>query len=112
MLAARLHDLKRWKVSVYVLTRVTRTTEAGLQLTDKQLEDMKKQRRELVASLGGKTVAVYRSYTGKGLLFITSYPSLEAAEKYRTGFWGRAGMNGQRYFAYEMDILSEMPLDS
>jgi hypothetical protein len=99
-------------VAIYVLTRVTGTTEAGHQLTDKQREDIKKKRQEIVASAGGKTVAVYRSYVGRGSLYITSYPSLEAAEKARMAIWGRAGLNNQRYYTYEEDILSEMPLDS
>ncbi len=28
------------------------------------------------------------------------------------GIWGRVGLNSQRYYTYEEDILSEMPLDS
>ncbi len=99
-------------MAVYVLTRVIRTTEAGLQLTEKQLEDMKKKRQEVMTSVGGGRVGAYRSYTGKGTLFIASYPSLEAAEKARMGIWGRAGLNCQRYYVYEMDILSEMPQDT
>jgi hypothetical protein len=99
-------------VPIHVITRVTRTTEAGLQLTDGQRRDLMNKRSEVVASVGGKRVAAYRSYVGKGTVFIATYPSLEAAEKARRGIWGQDGLNFQRYFTYEMDILSEMPLDA
>ena len=99
-------------MAIYVFTRITGTTEAGHRLSDKELEDLRTKRREVLTAAGGKAVAVYRSYLGRGSVYVSSYPSLEAAEKARLGIWSRAGLNIARYWTYEQDILYELPLES
>ena len=99
-------------MAIYTITRVTGTTEAGSRLTDKEMEEFRRKRDDLCASVGGKAVSAYKSFTGKGNIVIYSYPSLEAAEKVRMGLWTRSGMNLIRYWTYEQDILYEMPLNT
>ena len=53
-------------MAIYVITRVTGTTEAGSRLTDKEMEEIRAKRDALCASVGGKAVAAYKSYTGRG----------------------------------------------
>ena len=54
----------------------------------------------------------YRSYTGRGPVYIISYPSLEAAEKDRVAVWNRDGLNLSRYYMAETDLLYEVPVKS
>ncbi len=98
-------------MAIYVMLKVTGTTEAGWQLTAKQVDDLMKKRDEVVASVGGKTVAWYRSYRDGMSVCIYSYPSLEAAEKARVGTSTRQGLNLNRYWTHKSDILYEMPLE-
>jgi hypothetical protein len=74
-------------MAIYTITRITGTTEAGSRVTDKEMEELRAKRDALCASVGGKAMAAYKSYTGRGNLVIYSYPSLEAAEKVRMGLW-------------------------
>ena len=99
-------------MAIYVIWRITGTTEAGWKLSQKEIEDLRKNRHELHASVGAKAVGVYGSHTGRNGLYIYSYPSLEDVEKFRVGYWTREGLSAGRYWTYEMDIVSERPLDS
>ncbi len=96
-------------MAIYAIDRITGTTDAGWQLTQKQFEDLLKKAYEAMASVGGSMVGVYRSCTGRGKVYVGSFPSLEAIEKHRAAVWSREGLGFGRYWTYESDILRELP---
>jgi hypothetical protein len=97
---------------VCAIWRITGTTEAGWQLSQKEIADLRTKRHELHASVGARVAGVYRPCSGKNTIYVCVYPSLEAIEKFRRGYWSRDGLNAGRYWTYEMDVAYEMPLDT
>lgn len=96
-------------MTIYKIERITGTTEAGWQLTEKQRADLLKKAYELNESLGAKVLGVYRSCADGMKVYLVSYPSLEAYEKQRVEVWSREGLGLSRYWTCEVDILYELP---